>query len=417
MAEIRQEGEPPQATRPVTRKPVTKRFSSPFQSFFQSESASGVVLIAAAIAAFVWANSPWAPSYEALKGTYFGLEFGGWGLEKPLLLWVNDGLMALFFLLVGLEIKREILEGQLSSREQASLPIIAAVGGLAVPALIYFAINRADPVAVRGWAIPAATDIAFALGVISLLGKRAPESLKVCLVALAIIDDLAAIIIIALFYTGGIAAGYLAAAAVMTALLFALNALKVTSRAAYLVVGLALWLFVLKSGVHATLAGVVTALAIPLKAGDDKSPLRSLEHDLHPWVAFGILPVFAFANSGVPLAGMSFGDLLDPVTAGIAAGLFAGKQLGVMAITAAAVGLGLCKLPSDVNWRQYYGMALLTGIGFTMSLFIGNLAFDTADHANSVRVGVICGSVLSGVAGYIVLRITGGSEKTSGYQA
>jgi NhaA family Na+:H+ antiporter len=375
------------------------------REFIRLESSGGIVLMAAALTGLFAVNSPLAGQHEKLLSSYMTVELAGYGVDKPLLLWINDGLMALFFLLVGLEIKREILEGQLASREQASLPVIAALGGLAVPALIYFSINWSNPVDVRGWAIPAATDIAFALGVISLLGKRVPESLKVCLVALAIIDDLAAIVIICLFYTGGIVLGYLATAAAATLMLLMLNRFEVTAVGAYIAVGVLLWLFVLKSGVHATLAGVVTALAIPLRVEKGGSPLKELEHSLHPWVVFGILPLFAFANSGVPLGGMSPDFLLEPVTAGITIGLFAGKQLGVMAATWAAVALGLCSLPEGVRWRQYYGMALLTGIGFTMSLFIGNLAFDTANHANSVRVGVIFGSLLSGLLGYLVLRL------------
>lgn len=374
------------------------------KEFLRLESSGGIILMVAAGAALLVVNSPLALIYNKILGTSLSIELGGFGVNKPLLLWINDGLMALFFLLVGLEIKREILEGQLSSREQASLPIIAALGGLIVPALIYFLINRSDPTGVRGWAIPAATDIAFALGAISLLGKRVPESLKICLVALAIIDDLAAIVIIALFYTSVINIGYLAAAAGTIVILVALNRLGVIAKGAYLLAGTFLWFFVLKSGVHATLAGVIVALAIPLKTSRGDSPLKKLEHSLHPWVAYFILPVFAFSNSGVPLGELTLSSLTEPVTTGIAAGLLAGKQLGVMAATGGAVALGLCSLPENVTWRQYYGMALLTGIGFTMSLFIGNLAFDSNGYINSVRLGVIVGSLLSGLLGYYVLR-------------
>lgn len=374
------------------------------REFIRLESSGGIVLMAAALAGLIAVNSPLTGQYEKLLSSYMTVELAGYGVDKPLLLWINDGLMALFFLLVGLEIKREIIEGQLASRAQASLPLIAALGGLSAPALIYYGINSSNPLDARGWAIPAATDIAFAIGVISLLGRRVPESLKICLVALAIIDDLAAIVIICLFYTGGIALGYLAAAAAAAFLLLILNRFDVTAVGAYIAIGVLLWIFVLKSGVHATLAGVITALAIPLKATKGGSPLKELEHNLHPWVVFGILPVFAFANSGVPLGGFSPELLLKPVTAGITIGLFIGKQLGVMVFTWVAVSLGLCSLPEGVRWRQYYGMALLTGIGFTMSLFIGNLAFDTVDRASSVRIGVICGSLLSGLAGYLVLR-------------
>ena len=375
------------------------------KEFLRLESASGLVLMAAATGALVVVNSPLGWIYDRVLHINLTIELAGYGVDKPILLWINDGLMALFFLLVGLEIKREVLEGQLSSRSQAVLPLVAALGGLAMPALLYFLIAGADSETVRGWAIPAATDIAFALGVISLLGRRVPESLKVSLVALAIIDDLAAIVIIALFYTGGIAVGYLAAACCAAVVLFVLNRLGVSKLGAYLTVGMFLWFFVLKSGVHATLAGVITALAIPLGGKDNQSPLKRLEHGLHPWVAFGILPVFAFANAGVTLGGFSPKVLLEPVTAGIATGLFAGKQLGVLAATGTAAALGICSLPQDVSWKQYYGMALLTGIGFTMSLFIGNLAFESAKYFTSVRVGVISGSLLSGALGYLVLRM------------
>ena len=375
------------------------------RDFLRLESAGGIILMVAAATAMIVVNSPLAGLYNKVLSAYLTVELAGYGVDKPLLLWINDGLMALFFLLVGLEIKREILEGQLSSRKQAALPVIAAFGGLVAPAVIYFIINRTDPLLVKGWAVPAATDIAFALGVISLLGKRVPESLKICLVALAIIDDLVAIVIIALFYTSGIALGYLAAALVAILALIAINRLGITSYGVYLGVGTLLWLFVLKSGVHATLAGVITALAIPLRSDKvEKSPLIQLEHCLHPWVAFGIMPLFAFANSGVPIAGFSLAEMMKPVTVGVASGLFFGKQFGVIIFTATAVLFGICSLPKDVSWRQYYGMALLTGIGFTMSLFIGNLAFASAEHINSVRVGVIIGSILSGLLGYIVLR-------------
>jgi len=378
------------------------------REFLQLESAAGIMLIVSAALALITVNSPMGWLYSQALGTNLTVELGGYGIDKPILLWINDGLMAFFFLLVGLEIKREMLRGQLSTREQAILPAVAAFGGLIVPALIFVSINWNNPENIRGWAIPSATDIAFALGVISLLGKRVPEPLKVCLVALAIIDDLAAIVIVALFYTAQVHGIYLLMAVVALIALVIFNRRGVNALAPYLAVGLALWFFLLKSGVHATLAGVTIALTIPIRGrGESKaSPLHSLEHSLHPWVAFGILPVFAFANSGLPLSGISPGSLLEPVTLGIGTGLFVGKQVGVMVATTMAVAAGLCSLPPGVNWRQYYGMAVVTGIGFTMSLFIGNLAFTDASMSGVIRLGVIGGSLLSGVVGYLVLLLS-----------
>ena len=361
-----------------------------------------------AILAIIIENSPFRNFYDYLLNTPVAIQIGGFAIDKPLLLWINDGLMAIFFLLVGLEIKREILEGQLSSKEQVILPIMAAFGGLAVPALIYSYFNWWDENAIKGWAIPAATDIAFALGVITLLGKRVPESLKICLVAIAIIDDLAAIVIIALFYTKSLSLISLGFALLAIIILYIMNRRGITKIAPYMVVGVFLWACVLKSGVHATLAGVVVALFIPLRAKNElgKSPARSLEHDLHPWVAYSILPIFAFANAGVSLQGLSLEMLLHPITLGTALGLFFGKQIGIMLITAFCVLTKICKLPKNVNWPQYYAMSLITGIGFTMSLFIGTLAFDNIDSQTFVRLCVISGSFLSGVSGYILLRIT-----------
>jgi NhaA family Na+:H+ antiporter len=316
--------------------------------------------------------------------------------------------MAIFFMLIGLEIKREILEGQLSSKEQVILPIIAAIGGLVAPALIYVYFNWGDASAINGWAIPAATDIAFALGVITLLGKRVPQSLKICLVAIAIIDDLAAIIIIALFYTKSLSLISLGFGLLAIIALYIMNRRGVTKIAPYMIVGLFLWACVLKSGVHATLAGVVIALFIPLRAKNElgKSPANSLEHGLHPWIAFGVLPIFAFANAGVSLKGLSLEMMMHPITLGIAFGLFFGKQIGIMLLTAICVFTNICKLPKGVKWSQYYAMSLITGIGFTMSLFIGTLAFDNLDNQTFVRIGVISGSLLSGISGYILLRLS-----------
>ena len=371
------------------------------------EAASGVLLFAMAALALVLDNSPLSWLYDGLLATPVAIQIGALEIDKPLLLWINDGLMAVFFFLVGLEIKREILEGRLSTWQQASLPAIAALGGMVVPALIYVAFNAGDPIAINGWAIPAATDIAFALGVLALLGNRVPAALKVFLLALAILDDLGAIIIIALFYTADLSLISLAIGAVGATILVAMNLFGVTRVAPYLLIGLVMWVCVLKSGVHATLAGVIIALTIPLRPRDARaqSPLRTLEHALHPWVAFGIMPVFAFANAGVALGGLSIADMLAPVPLGIALGLFFGKQVGVAGFAWVGTRMGLCRLPDGVDWPQAYGVALLAGIGFTMSLFIGTLAFADPEHATAVRIGVLSGSILSALAGYAVLRL------------
>lgn len=374
------------------------------QEFLRFEAAGGILLVIAAAIAVLWANTPGGEIYFSLLQTKVSVLFGDAGLSKSLLHWINDGLMAVFFLLVGLEIKREVVEGELSSPSQAALPGIAAAGGMIMPAACYLALNWGDPAA-AGWAIPAATDIAFALGVLALLGARAPTSLKLFLLAVAIIDDLGAIVIIAVFYTADLSLAALALAAAGVVGLVALNRAGVMRFAPFILVGIFLWVCVLKSGVHATLAGVALALAIPLRAkgaaGD--GPLHELEHMLHPWVAFGILPLFAFANAGVPLAGFTAGALLDPVTFGIIVGLFLGKQIGVMGATWIAIRAGLGKLPDGASWVQLYGTAVLTGIGFTMSLFIGELAFPAGDQSAVVRVGVLGGSLLSAVVGYLVL--------------
>ncbi len=377
------------------------------QAFFEHQAAGGIVLMAAAACALVLDNSPFAAAYDRLLSTPVVIQVGALLLDKPLLLWINDGLMAIFFFLVGLEIKREFLEGRLSNRRQAGLPVFAAVGGMAVPALFYIVLNFDDPTALRGWAIPAATDIAFALGVLALLGPRVPVALKVFLLALAIIDDLGAIIIIALFYTSELAPTVLAIAAAGVGILAFLNHRGVTRLSPYLVVGLVVWVCVLKSGVHATLAGVVIALFIPLRAQneDGHSPLKYVEHGLAPWVAFGVMPIFAFANAGVALHGLALSDLMAGIPLGIAAGLFIGKQVGIMSFVWLGIKLGLARLPDGVTWLQVYGASLLAGIGFTMSLFIGTLAFSDPEHAAAVRIGVLTGSVLSALAGYAILRI------------
>ncbi len=376
------------------------------RQFLKLESSAGILLIAAAVLAIILDNSPFAWLYDQLLTLPFSVSIGTWGLSKPLLLWVNDGLMAVFFLLVGLEVKREILEGELSSKSQILLPAIAAAGGMIVPSGLYAALNWGDPVAIRGWAIPAATDIAFALGIISLLGSRVPVSLKILLTAIAIFDDLGAIIIIAVFYTADLSLLSLAFAAVAIAGLFILNRMRVTRLAPYILIGILLWVFVLKSGVHATLAGVALGLAIPLRAKDAEghSPLRHLEHILHPWVAFAILPLFAFANAGLPLFEMSFADLQNPVSLGIALGLIAGKQFGVFVPAWLAIKSGLAELPEGTNYLGLYGMSVLTGIGFTMSLFIGSLAFNDPAMAGPVRIGILLGSIVCALLGYIILR-------------
>jgi NhaA family Na+:H+ antiporter len=383
------------------------------EEFFRLEAAGGVLLVAASIIALVWANTPWHALYTGVLSVPVGVHVGALTLDKPLLLWINDALMAIFFLLVGLEIKREVLQGELSSVRQAALPCAAALGGMLGPALVYSAINWGDPVTMHGWAIPAATDIAFSLGVLALLGARAPSSLKIFLLALAIIDDLGAIVIIALFYTTNLSLLSLGLAAAGLAALLVLNLAGVRRIAPYALVGLFLWVCVLKSGVHATLAGVALGFAVPLRGATEggDSPLRHLEHMLHPWVTYGILPVFAFANAGVSLTGLSPSSLVEPVTLGSALGLFLGKQMGVMGTTWTAVRLGIGSAPAGVTWFQFYGTALLTGIGFTMSLFIGTLAFQAPELNDAVRIGVLSGSFVCAVAGYLVLYVAGRSVR------
>lgn len=378
---------------------------SRIQNFMKLESSAGILLILAALAALVASNSFLLDHYKGLLQTPVSVQVGGLEIAKPLILWINDGLMAIFFLLIGLEIKREVLQGELSSLDKAALPIVAAIGGMAVPAMVYLGINMGSPESLRGWAIPAATDIAFALGILMLLGSRVPVSLKIFLLAIAIIDDLGAILIIAMFYTSNLSLLALGLAAVGVVALIGLNRSGVKATTPYLLIGLFIWVCVLKSGVHATLAGVVTALLIPIqgRTAEEQSPLHKLEHDLHPWVAFGILPVFAFGNAGVSLSGIGFADLLAPLPLGIALGLFFGKQLGVFGATLLAVKTGIAKRPKGTSWAQLYGIACLTGVGFTMSLFIGTLAFETDALLDQVRLGVLSGSVLSAVTGAAVL--------------
>ncbi len=376
--------------------------------FLRLEAAAGILLVLAGAAAMCVANSPWDTYYAGFLNLRAAIQLGPLEISKPFLLWINDGFMAVFFLLVGLELKREVLEGELSQLSQIVLPALAALGGIVVPAALYLSITGLDTPAQAGWAIPTATDIAFAVGVLSLLGTRVPSALKLFLLTLAIIDDLAAIVIIALFYSDKVSIVSLGLASACIAILGVLNLSGVCKTAPYIVVGLILWAAVLKSGIHATLAGVVVAAFIPLgeEREPDSSPLRRLEHDLHPWVAYGILPLFAFANSGVSLGGASLATLLQPVPLGIAVGLFLGKQLGVFALSWLAIKTGLAKLPAQTGWLHLYGAALLCGIGFTMSLFINTLAFneDAMAAAGDGRIGIILGSLLAALTGYAVLH-------------
>jgi Na+:H+ antiporter, NhaA family len=375
--------------------------------FIASEAAGGIVLALAAIVALVVSNSPLAPWYRQFVELRGELRIGGEWLvfSKPLLLWVNDLWMAVFFFLVGLEIKREVLAGELASVKQASLPAVAALGGMAVPALVYVALNHGDAIALRGWAIPTATDIAFALGILMLLGSRVPASLKVFLTAVAIIDDLGAIVVIAVFYTAQLSLPMLAAAGAGAAVLFALNRARVTTIAPYVVVGLVVWVCVLKSGIHATLAGVITAMAIPMRDDAGGSPLETAEHALHPWVAFAVLPMFAFVNAGVSLQGVSLGSLAQGIPLGIALGLVVGKAVGVFGaawLLMRATGSGA---PAGASMAQFFGVCVLCGIGFTMSLFIGGLAFagQGAGYETQVKLGVLGGSLVAGLLGVVVL--------------
>jgi Na+:H+ antiporter, NhaA family len=380
-------------------------------AFFHHEAAGGLVLMAAALTALLMDNSPLSWLYSLFLDTPVGVRVGPLSLDKPLLLWINDGLMAVFFFLVGLEIKRELLRGELSSVAQATLPALAAAGGMVAPALIYVAFNAGDPVGLKGWAIPAATDIAFAVGVLALLGNRVPSSLKIFLLALAILDDLGAILIIAVFYTDHLSILSLALAGIGIAVLWTLNRRGITRLAPYLLTGVVIWICVLKSGVHATLAGVVVAFAIPLASRNEGEPtlLEQLEESLHPWIAFGVLPLFAFANAGVSLQGLSFAKSLEPVPLGIALGLFIGKPVGIFGISWLAIKSGLATRPEGASWAHLLGVGLLGGIGFTMSLFIGTLAFDEVDKAAQLRLGVLAGSLLSATAGYVLLRLSAAS--------
>lgn len=373
--------------------------------FFKHEASGGILLMAAALLAMLVANSDLSALYNSFLDTKVSVTLNGKGLEKPMILWINDGLMAVFFFLIGLELKREMLEGKLKNARDVILPGAAAVGGMAVPAVIYAWINWGNPETISGWAIPAATDIAFALGILALVGARAPVALKVFLLTLAILDDIGAILIIALFYTAELKVNYLVLGIIPLVLMFILNHMRIHRVGPFVLLGAALWVLVLKSGVHATLAGVVAAFFIPLKDKWGKSPLHSLEHTLEPYVYYFIVPMFAFANAGVVLAGMSLDDLLAPVPLGIGLGLVVGKQLGVFGMTWLIVKSGLARLPHGVNWMHVYGVACLAGIGFTMSLFIGGLSFGDPELMNHTRLGVLTGSLISGVLGFVLLRM------------
>ena len=381
---------------------MVKGIAPTLRDFLQKESAGGILLMVAAALAVVVANSPLAELYRGWLDLPVVAGIGGAVIDKPLLLWINDGLMAVFFFLVGLEVKREIMTGQLSSWRQASLPLIMAIGGMGIPAIIYATLNWSDPTTISGWAIPAATDIAFALGVLALLGSRVPVALKALLLAVAVIDDIGAITVIALFYTESVQTDMLIGGAITLAAMIGLNRAKVADSWPYVILTIVLWVFVLKSGVHATLAGVAAAMTIPLTARGQE-PLIRMEHALHYYVAFLIIPIFGFANAGVSLSGISFSDLIAPLPLGIALGLLIGKQLGIFGFGWLAIKTGIAEMPEDVNWRQLHAMSLLAAIGFTMSLFIGNLAFADPALMNQVKIGVLSGSVIAAIAGYFLL--------------
>lgn len=385
---------------------------SALERLFRHEAAGGVALMLAALIALVVANSAFAPFYEATLNAKLAITLNGEGLEKPLILWINDGLMAIFFFLIGLELKNELLDGKLRNLRDVALPGIAAIGGMAVPSVTYAILNWSSPETLAGWAIPAATDIAFALGLLALVGSRAPVALKVFLLTLAILDDLGAILIIALFYTAELDATYLFLALAPLAAMGWLNSRGSHRVAPIVLLGVVLWVLVLKSGVHATLAGVVTAAFIPLRDRWGKSPLHSMEHGLSPWVAFFIVPVFAFANAGVVLTGLTLDALFSPLTLGIVLGLVLGKQVGVFGATWLLVKSGAARLPHGVNWAHVYGVSALAGIGFTMSLFIGGLSFSDPALMNEVRLGVLIASGISAVIGFSVLMWAGRAQET-----
>lgn len=385
-----------------------KTLQTSIERFLQQESAAGILLMLSAVLAMIVANTPLNVYYNLLLDTPVEVTIGKLEVAKPLLLWINDGLMALFFLLVGLELKREMLIGELSSPRKIMLPAIGAIGGMLVPALIYVWFNHDDPINLQGWAIPAATDIAFALGILTLLGSRVPIALKIFLTSLAIFDDVGAVLIIAFFYTSNLSTTALIFVGVCVPLLAFLNYKDVTSRSAYVFIGVIMWTALLKSGVHATLAGILLAFFIPLQCKDGSSPLKSFEHDLHSLVAFAVLPIFAFANAGINLSGIGLEQLLHPVPVGIALGLFVGKQVGIFGLCWLAIKTKLVEMPKGMNYASLYGTACLAGVGFTMSLFIGSLAFEENPGMSlfDERLGIIAGSVASGLVGYFVLAAT-----------
>lgn len=385
---------------------ISTPISTALRDFMRLESAGGVLLLAAAVLAMLVANSPLAHIYDALLETPVAIQIGALSIDKPLLLWVNDGLMAIFFFLVGLEIKREVMEGELSSLSQVVLPGMGALGGLAVPAAIYAWINWGDPVALDGWAVPVATDIAFALALLGVFGSRVPTALKVFLLTLAIFDDLAAIVIIALFYSGDLSLSALLVGAFTLLVAITMNRMGVTRTSNYILLGVVLWIAVLKSGVHATLAGVLIAFCVPTRDAEGKSPLRELEHDLHAPVAFGILPLFAFANAGLSLTGLSTEDVTHPITVGVVSGLLIGKPVGILTFVWLAISMRIAKLPKNVNWMQLLAVAFACGIGFTMSLFIAGLAFEhgSGDYFSEDRLGILTGSILSAIVAYALLH-------------
>ena len=382
--------------------------SAPFKWFFKLEAASGLLLLISAVIALIISNSDYSTLYFETLETYLFVGINNFGIKMSVLHWINDALMAAFFFFVTLEIKREFLQGELSNRKQALLPIIAAIGGMLVPALIYIYINFQNTVTLNGWAIPSATDIAFSLGVLSLLGSRVPLSLKVFLTALAIIDDLGAIVIIAFFYSGDLSIIYLTLLLLTFIGLLILNKLNIKKFLPYLILGLILWFFTHESGIHATISGVLLATVIPhRKKEKDFSLLTKIEHKISPYVAFGIMPLFALANAGVSLNGVNLNSLLSPVPLGILLGLFVGKQIGVFLFSIVSIKLKIAQMPNNSNWVSFYGVGILTGIGFTMSLFIGNLAFaDNVQYMDGVKIGVLAGSLLSTLVGYFLLLMT-----------
>lgn len=385
---------------------MSKRTSNEFQKFIKLETVSAKILFSATILALCLSNSPLRNYYDSLFHTYFTIQFGNMALTSNLLFWINNGLMAIFFLVVGLEIKYEILSGTLNSPQKAVLPGIAAMGGMIVPAIIYVGINHHDAIMLRGWAVPMATDIAFSLSVLSLLGSRIPAALKAFLTALAILDDLAAIIIIAIFYTDNISIAFLGLAFICLLSLFILNKSGITRLSFYIFIGIILWVCLLKSGIHPTLAGVAVALMVPLQNRKKSySPLQKLQHELHHWVALGILPLFAFANAGVSLLNLGQENLHVTIILGVLCGLFVGKQLGIFSASWLAVKLGIATLPDQVRWGEIYAVSIICGIGFTISLFIGALAFsnNAESYLTSIKIGVLLGSLMSGTAGYLLL--------------